>query len=144
MALGENLNLTAVRKPAAAGILSFYGRIACGQKADGCGPAGRRILEKPTGFWLCTARRSSGPGYGFDAPFVFELEYTLSHNRQQTTRSTVEPKEFQTLLFLKKQKVRSHTVPLGKCRQRALAPRGEKTRQLFYFRVESLVWEKKE
>ena len=36
MALGENLNLTAVRKPAAAGILSFYGR------TEGL-PAGKRL-----------------------------------------------------------------------------------------------------
>ena len=41
---------------------SFCGRIACGPKADGCGPAGKRILEKPTGFCFCTARRSAGPG----------------------------------------------------------------------------------
>ena len=71
MALGEALILTAVRKPAAAGIpshpltaapKSFCGRIVCGPKADGCGPAGKRTLEKPTGFWFCTARRSAGPG----------------------------------------------------------------------------------
>ena len=85
MALGEALILTAVRKPAAAGSpshpltavskpaaaasrlrpespQSFCGRIACGPKADGCGPAGKRIFEKPTGFWFCTAQRSVGPG----------------------------------------------------------------------------------
>ena len=107
VALGEDLKLTAVRKPAAAGIYKILLWKDCLRaKAEGLKPAGRRNFEKPAG--LGNVQRV-GPGIGIGLTHLLFLGGILySHNKKSQHKVYSIRKNHKTLLFKKTKGAVSH------------------------------------